>query len=69
MCNWHITRYDECGHEDIERVPYSCEIYTRHKYGSCKYNDRIHRPRAEFTYAPGYCRRPECEMLNYINYQ
>lgn len=71
MCYWHLVHYEDCGHEEIQRVPYSCDVYTRHRFGTCRYSERHDGPRARasLTYAPGYCSRRECEMLyKYINY-
>jgi hypothetical protein len=67
MCHWEKFTYQNCPHEVVKRVAYSCCHWPQHVYGDCEYiSGRSHI--ANFVlFNPGTC-SPEC-MYNYVNYR
>lgn len=57
MCNWERINYT-CGHSELSRMPYSCTVYTRHIYGTCRFDESRVLVQA---FSNEYCK--ECRRL------
>ncbi|KXX82474.1 hypothetical protein MMYC01_201229 [Madurella mycetomatis] len=64
MCSWERTVYACHCRSKPTRVPYSCSVYTRHIYGSCRYDSAHDQVHEVISY--DYCE--DCRKLyEYVN--
>ncbi|KAK3293202.1 uncharacterized protein B0H64DRAFT_444481 [Chaetomium fimeti] len=68
MCTWELVKFSECRHSELQKMAYSCDIYRRHVYGSCVYDERYDRDRVCKVFSEGFCTRCS-ELFKYVNYE
>jgi hypothetical protein len=68
MCTWELVKFSDCRHSELQKMAYSCDVYRRHVYGSCVYDERYDRDRVCKVFSDGLCSRCS-ELFKYVNYE